>query len=94
MAWEGCNSVTRLQTQLLICVAAISDARIGNIHTCLRSMRWFIPSIDGIYSHLNELRDMEYLIKEAREIPLYNGKAVRWTYRLTDKGREAVRGKG
>ena len=86
--------MTRLQTQLLICVAAISDARVVNIHTCLRSMRWFMPTIDGIYSRLDELRDMGYLIKEATEIPLYNGKAVRWTYRLTDKGREAIRGKG
>jgi len=86
--------VTRLQAQILICVAALGDARIGGIDTCLRSMRWFIPSIDGIYSHLNELRDMGYLIKEATEIPLYNRKHVRWTYRLTDKGREAIRGKG
>ena len=84
--------MSRLQTQLLICVAAIGDERIGGIRACLRSMRWFMPTIDGIYSHLNELRDMGYLIKEATEIRLYNGRAVRWTYRLTDKGREAVRG--
>ena len=50
-----------------------------------------MPSIDGIYSHLDELRDMGYLIKEATEIPLYNGRAVRWTYRLTEKGQEMIK---